>query len=77
MINSLRSSPYNPDNHLLNFQTLDRTMCEDTVFWDLNYAMKYKSLVSENILTKVLKVNLNLFFIVTRNYLKLSIMHMV
>ena len=37
-------------------QTLDRTMCEETVFWDLNYAMKYKSLVSENILAKVLKV---------------------
>ena len=37
-------------------QTLDRTMCEETVFWDLNYAMKYKSLVSENILDKVLKV---------------------
>ena len=31
-------------------------MCEETVFWDLNYAMKYKSLVSENILKKVLKV---------------------
>ena len=39
------------------FQTLDRTMGEDTVFWDLNYAMKYKSLVSENILKKVLKVS--------------------
>jgi len=37
-------------------KTLNRTMCEDTVFWDLNYAMKYKSLVSENILTKVLKI---------------------
>ena len=32
-------------------------MCEETVFWDLNYAMKYKSLVSENVLKKVLKVS--------------------
>ena len=36
-------------------------MCEETVFWDLNYAMKYKSLVSENILAKVLKVKYFLF----------------
>ena len=29
-------------------------MCEDTVFWDLNYAIKYKSLGTEEIRSKVL-----------------------
>ena len=32
-------------------------MCEDTVFWDLNYSMKYKTLVTGDILTRVLKVD--------------------
>ena len=32
------------------------TMCEDTVFWDLNYAIKYKSLGTEEIRCKVLKL---------------------
>ena len=31
-------------------------MCEDTVFWDLNYAIKYKSLGTEEIRSKVLKL---------------------
>ena len=51
-------------------QTLDRTMCEETVFWDLNYAMKYKSLVSENILKKVLKVLLTKFIWIDYNDIK-------
>ena len=38
------------------FQTLHRTMCEDTVFWDLNYAIKYKSLGTDEIRNKVLKL---------------------
>ena len=38
------------------FQTLHGTMCEDTVFWDLNYAIKYKTLGTEEIRSKVLKV---------------------
>jgi hypothetical protein len=37
-------------------QTLHNTMCEDTVFWDLNYAMKYKELGTGEIMVKVLKV---------------------
>ena len=36
-------------------------MSEETVFWDLNYAIKYKSLGTEDIQTKVLKVKNNLF----------------
>jgi len=36
-------------------ETLHETMCEDTVFWDLNYAIKYKSLGTEEIRSKVLK----------------------
>ena len=31
-------------------------MCEDTVFWDLNYAMEYKELGTGEVMTKVLKV---------------------
>jgi hypothetical protein len=38
------------------FQTLHKTMCEETVFWDLNYSIKFKSLGTEDIRTKVLKV---------------------
>ena len=33
-------------------------MCEDTVFWDLNYAIKYKALGTDDVRTKVLKVML-------------------
>ena len=35
-------------------------MCEDTVFWDLNYSMKYKTLVTGDILTRVLKVKVKM-----------------
>lgn len=38
------------------FQTLHKTMCEDTVFWDLNYAIKYKALATQDIRNKVLKI---------------------
>ena len=31
-------------------------MCEETVFWDLNYAIKYKALGTDEVRTKVLKV---------------------
>ena len=31
-------------------------MCEDTVFWDLNYAMQYKEMGTAEIMIKVLKV---------------------
>ena len=31
-------------------------MCEDTVFWDLNYGMQYKELGTGEIMVKVLKV---------------------
>ena len=40
----------------LIFQTLHKTMCEETVFWDLNYAIKYKSLGTEDIRAKVLRL---------------------
>jgi len=35
--------------------TLHKTMCEETVFWDLNYAIKYKALGTDEVRTKVLK----------------------
>ena len=37
-------------------QTLYKTMCEETVFWDLNYAIKYKSLGTDGIRTQVLQL---------------------
>ena len=37
-------------------QTLHGTMCEDTVFWDLNYAIKYRALGTEEIRSRVLKI---------------------
>ena len=41
---------------LLFLQTLHNTMCEDTVFWDLNYAMQYKDMGTAEIRAKALKV---------------------
>ena len=40
----------------LHSQTLYKTMCEDTVFWDLNYAMTFKELGTSAIMHKVLAV---------------------
>jgi len=37
-------------------KTLHGTMCEDTVFWDLNYAIKYRALGTEEIRSRVLKI---------------------
>ncbi len=37
---------------------MHKTMCEETVFWDMNYSIKYKALGTEEIRTKVLKVHL-------------------
>ena len=34
-------------------------MCEETVFWDLNYAMQYRALGTGDIMGKVLKVGNN------------------
>ena len=34
-------------------------MCEETVFWDLNYAMQYRALGTGDIMVKVLKVGYN------------------
>ncbi len=39
-------------------RTLFNTMGEETVFWDLNYAMHYKQLGTGEIMTKVLKVRI-------------------
>ena len=44
------------------FQTIDDTMCEDTVFWDLNYSIQYKSLGVGDTMTKVLKVTADFRF---------------
>lgn len=35
--------------------TIHRTMCEETVFWDLNYSIKYRPLGTQDIRDKVLK----------------------
>jgi hypothetical protein len=43
-------------------QTIDETMCEDTVFWDLNYSIQYKSLGVGDTMSKVLKVSFLKFF---------------
>ena len=53
-------------------------MSEETVFWDLNYAIKYKSLGTEEIQTKVLKVKkifdyLNKLVLYGHNYLYTSL----
>ena len=37
-------------------RTIHDTMCEETVFWDLNYAMQYRALGTGDIMVKVLKV---------------------
>ncbi|TRY61028.1 hypothetical protein TCAL_09131 [Tigriopus californicus] len=37
-------------------QTIHQTMCDDTVFWDLNYAMQYKELGTEEVMEKVIKM---------------------
>ena len=37
-------------------------MCEDTVFWDLNYSIQYKSLGVGDTMTKVLKVTADFRF---------------
>ena len=38
-------------------RTIHDTMCEETVFWDLNYAMQYRALgTGGEIMVKVLKV---------------------
>ena len=42
---------------LSSLQTIDDTMCEDTVFWDLNYSIQYKALGVGDTMTKVLKVS--------------------
>ena len=41
--------------HSLCAATLHATMCEETVFWDLNYSIKYRPLGTEDIRDKVLK----------------------
>ena len=56
-----------------SLQTLHETMCEDTVFWDLNYAIKYKSLGTEEIRSKVLKVLEKLSFILRNKLIKLNL----
>lgn len=37
-------------------ETLDDTMCEETVFWDLNYSMVYEDIGTENIRKKVVRL---------------------
>ncbi|CAB4068083.1 unnamed protein product [Lepeophtheirus salmonis] len=37
-------------------KTLDETMCEDTVFWDLNYSMQFNEMGLEYLKQKVLKI---------------------
>nr|XP_040572543.1 uncharacterized protein LOC121121643 isoform X1 [Lepeophtheirus salmonis]XP_040572544.1 uncharacterized protein LOC121121643 isoform X1 [Lepeophtheirus salmonis] len=37
-------------------ETLDETMCEDTVFWDLNYSMQFNEMGLEHLKQKVLKI---------------------
>ena len=56
-----------------SLQTLHETMCEDTVFWDLNYAIKYKSLGTEEIRSKVLKVLEKLSVILRNKLIKLNL----
>ena len=38
-------------------RTLHKTMCEDTVFWDLNYAMQYKDMGTGEIRAKALALS--------------------
>ncbi len=37
-------------------QTLHDTLCEDTVFWDLNYGMQFEALGTGEIMDRALKV---------------------
>eukprot|EP00096_Caligus_rogercresseyi_P013114 TRINITY_DN5778_c0_g1_i2.p1 TRINITY_DN5778_c0_g1~~TRINITY_DN5778_c0_g1_i2.p1 ORF type:complete len:433 (-),score=79.48 TRINITY_DN5778_c0_g1_i2:337-1548(-) len=37
-------------------ETIDETMCEDTVFWDLNYSMQFNEMGLDHIKEKVLKI---------------------
>ena len=38
-------------------QALDSTMCEETVFWDLNYSMEYQDMETDQIKYKVSQVS--------------------
>ncbi len=43
-------------------QTLHKTLCEDTVFWDLNYGMLFEALGTAEIMDKALAVRSILSF---------------
>lgn len=58
---SLQFDVINFNSCKCNFQTIHNTMCEETVFWDLNYSIKYRALGTEDIRTKVLKVSSIIF----------------
>ena len=38
-------------------QALDSTMCEETVFWDLNYSLEYQEMGTDQIMYKVSQVS--------------------
>ena len=39
-----------------SLQALDSTMCEETVFWDLNYSLEYQDMGTDQIKYKVSQV---------------------
>jgi len=49
-------------NHLFELcsEALDSTMCEETVFWDMNYSLEYKEIGTDQIMMKVSQLSKSL-----------------